>query len=304
MLPSQYQESIASCGTAANGGDNEEERKWILVDSSLSLPANQKYMTATFQICGGHLHTHLKIPSSKRPSRLFTWMQNIVKPKVIFSLSKRRLWRHPGYIHTPPPLTRSHQGHCIGTLKFKNNKIKKGSFGYETANRPTPALCAFHLATGLSGIWRSKSILNCGTLFHCRWGWLHEHLQKSVNPSIAALCQNWERLRGIFEIISFFNRETVSSALIMQPLQVGLWILEKDRWQACPCTLKLRLYWISIGSIAYWWDVLFLQQSSSCTCICLSPVPQHVHRVRFTMPPWRPGWKLEEIFDSTVPPVV
>lgn len=80
--------------------------------------------------------------------------------------------------------------------------------------------------------------------------------------------------------------------------------LKKDRWQACPCTLKLRLYWISIGSIAYWWDVLFLQQSSSCTCICLSAVPQHVHRVRFIMPLWRPGWKLEEIFDSTVPPVV
>lgn len=35
----------------------------------------------------------------------FTWMRNIVKPVVIFSISKKCLWRHPGYIPQPPPRT-------------------------------------------------------------------------------------------------------------------------------------------------------------------------------------------------------
>lgn len=45
---------------------------------------------------------------------------------------------------------------------------------------PSRSLClSLHKAAALSCIWRSKSILNRGTLFHSGEGRLHEHLQRS-----------------------------------------------------------------------------------------------------------------------------
>lgn len=96
-------------------------------------------------------------------------------------------WEHT---YSPPCRTKDT---AFAHLSLKKKKPQL----FWILNCPTLAAHVFCSATGLSGMWRSKSILNCGTLFHCRGGWLHEHLQRSVNLSIVALCQNWERQRNI-----------------------------------------------------------------------------------------------------------
>lgn len=90
-----------------------KESKWIRVDSSLALPTNQKYMTATFQICGGHLHTHLKIPSSKRPSRLFEIYLDAeyCETRGNFSAFQRSVYDDTLSTYPPAP----YQGHYIYT---------------------------------------------------------------------------------------------------------------------------------------------------------------------------------------------
>lgn len=90
-------------------------------------------------------------------SRLrFTWMRNIVKPRVILSVSKKCLWWHPKHILP-------YQKQCICTQidlsiawskgiqkTFKNKRQKVDYFLLSIKSKLShPVFCACHSATGL-----------------------------------------------------------------------------------------------------------------------------------------------------------